>query len=117
MCDMADAAGTQTRTTAHGLIDDLREARQVELAVFTDLADDQMLDPQERFLEPPIWEVGRVGWFPEYWILRKLYGEQPIPRRRRGGSSARPGGPAACRWHGASPRPRLVWCSLVHSRP
>ena len=38
MCDMADAAGTQTRTTAHGLIDDLREARQVELAVFTDLA-------------------------------------------------------------------------------
>ena len=89
MCDMADAAGTQTRTTAHGLIDDLREARQVELAVFTDLADDQMLDPQERFLEPPIWEVGRVGWFQEYWILRKLYGEQPIPRRRRGGSSAR----------------------------
>ncbi len=70
--------GTQTRTTADDLIDDLREARQVELAVFTDLADDQMLGPQERFLEPPIWEVGHVGWFQEYWILRNLYDEKPI---------------------------------------
>ena len=70
--------GTQTRTTAGDLIADLREARQVELAVFTDLADDQMLGPQERFLEPPIWEVGHVGWFQEYWILRNLYGAHPI---------------------------------------
>ena len=50
---MARSMGTQTRTTADDLIADLREARQVELAVFTDLADDQMLGPQERFLEPP----------------------------------------------------------------
>lgn len=75
---MARSMGTQTRTTADDLIADLREARQVELAVFTDLADDQMLGPQERFLEPPIWEVGHVGWFQEYWILRHLYGAQPI---------------------------------------
>ena len=74
MCDMADAAGTQTRTTAHGLIDDLREARQVELAVFTDLADDQMLDPQERFLEPPIW--GRCC------AVRKLTRNAPYPQTR-----------------------------------
>ena len=65
-------------TIAADLIAELREARQVELALFTDLADDQMLGPQERFLEPPIWEVGHVGWFQEYWILRHLYGEQPI---------------------------------------
>ena len=70
--------GAQTRTTADDLIADLREARQVELAVFTGLADDQMLGPQERFLEPPIWEVGHVGWFQEYWILRNLYGAHPI---------------------------------------
>ena len=70
--------GTQTRTTADDLIDDLREARQVELALFTDLTDDQMLGPQEHFLEPPIWEVGHVGWFQEYWILWHLYGEKPI---------------------------------------
>ena len=70
--------GTETRTIAVDLIDDLREARQVELALFTGLADDQMLGPQEHSLEPPIWEVGHVGWFQEYWILRHLYGEQPI---------------------------------------
>ena len=69
---------TETRTIADDLIEDLREARQVELALFTDLADDQMLGPQEHFLEPPIWEVGHVGWFQEYWILRHLYGEEPI---------------------------------------
>ena len=70
--------GTETRTIANDLIDDLQEARQVELAVFTDLGDDQLLGPQERFLEPPIWEVGHVGWFQEFWILRNLYGEKPI---------------------------------------
>ena len=70
--------GTQTRTTADDLIDDLVEARHVELALFTDLTDDQLLGPQEHFLEPPIWEVGHVGWFQEYWILRHLYGEKPI---------------------------------------
>ena len=69
---------TQIHTIADYLIADLQDARQVELAVFTDLADDQMLGPQERFLEPPIWEVGHVGWFKEYWILRHLYGERPI---------------------------------------
>ena len=70
--------GTETRTIAVDLVDDLREARRVELALFTGLADDQMLGPQEHSLEPPIWEVGHVGWFQEYWILRHLYGEQPI---------------------------------------
>ena len=37
-----------------------------------------MLGPQEHFLEPPIWEVGHVGWFQEYWILRNLHNEKPI---------------------------------------
>ncbi len=68
----------QTRATANDLIDDLVDARQVELTLCTDLTDDQMLGPQEHFLEPPIWEVGHVGWFQEYWILRNLYDEKPI---------------------------------------
>ena len=78
---MPGAAVTQKPTTADDLIDDLQDARRVELAVFTDLADDQLLGSRERFLEPPIWEVGHVGWFQEYWILRHLYGEQPILAR------------------------------------
>ena len=69
-------AGTQTRS--QDLIEDLREARARELALFTDLDGDQLLGPQEHFLEPPIWEVGHVGWFQEYWILRNLEKAKPI---------------------------------------
>ena len=72
------AMGTHARPIATDLIDGLQDARQVELALFTDLTDDQLLGRQEHFLEPPLWEVGHVGWFQEYWILRHLYGERPI---------------------------------------
>ena len=67
-----------TRIKAEQLVEDLREARARKLALFTDLSDDQMLGPNEHFLEPPIWEVGHVGWFQEYWILRNLGNAEPI---------------------------------------
>ncbi|MDP6610438.1 MAG: DinB family protein, partial [Vicinamibacterales bacterium] len=66
-----------TRTIAADLIDDLRDARKAELAIFEGLTDDQMLGPREHFLEPPIWEVGHVGWFQEFFVLRHLYDEAP----------------------------------------
>jgi iron(II)-dependent oxidoreductase len=69
---------TQTRTTSDALIDDLRDARRIELALFADLTDEQLLGPKQRFVEPPLWEVGHVGWFQEYWILRHLHGASPL---------------------------------------
>ena len=63
--------------TAEELIEDLLEARTRELSLFTDLSDEQLLGPQEHGIEPPIWELGHVGWFQEYWILRNL--ENAIP--------------------------------------
>jgi iron(II)-dependent oxidoreductase len=33
-----------------------------------------MLGTRGHFLEPPIWEMGHVGWFQEYWISRHLGG-------------------------------------------
>ena len=69
---------TQIRPTASELIENLRQARQIELALFTDLTGDQLLGPKAHSLEPPIWEVGHVGWFQEYWILRHLHGAKPI---------------------------------------
>ncbi len=62
--------------TAERLRDGLLEARKVELALFDGLADSQLLGEKAHFLEPPIWEVGHVGWFQEYWILRHLGGAQ-----------------------------------------
>ncbi len=66
------------RMRSSDLIEKLREARQIELALFTDLGDDQLRGPKAHSLEPPIWEVGHVGWFQEYWLLRHLDGAKPI---------------------------------------
>ncbi len=67
--------------TAQDLVEDLCEARARELALFTDLAEDQLIGPQGHFLEPPIWELGHVGWFQEYWILRNFDGARSMLER------------------------------------
>src|SRR5215469_16729322 len=56
------------------LVRALIDARRVERELFDGLADGQLLGQPGHFLEPPIWEIGHVGWFQEYWILRKLDG-------------------------------------------
>ncbi|MBI2930011.1 MAG: ergothioneine biosynthesis protein EgtB [Planctomycetes bacterium] len=54
------------------LIEALLDARRVELALLEGVADDQLMGRKAHFLEPPIWEMGHVGWFQELWILRHL---------------------------------------------
>jgi len=56
------------------LVRALIDARRVERELFDGLADGQLLGQPGHFLEPPIWEIGHVGWFQEYWILRHLDG-------------------------------------------
>jgi iron(II)-dependent oxidoreductase len=56
------------------LLADLADARRIELELLEGLADSQMLGQRGHFLEPPIWEMGHVGWFQEYWLLRHLAG-------------------------------------------
>ena len=48
----------------------LRERRAHELELLTDLTDEQLQGVLMREVERPIWEMGHVGWFQEYWILR-----------------------------------------------
>jgi iron(II)-dependent oxidoreductase len=57
---------------------DLVDARRIELELLAGLADSEMLGARAHFLEPPIWEMGHVGWFQEYWILRHLAGAKPL---------------------------------------
>jgi len=66
------------RTAAEDLLRTLVDARNVELELLDGLADSQMLGEKGHFLEPPIWEMGHVGWFQEYWLLRHLGGAQTI---------------------------------------
>ncbi len=56
----------------------LRGARQRQLALFSDVEGDQLLGPQQHHIEPPIWEMGHVAWFQEYWILRHLDGRGAV---------------------------------------
>src|SRR5919204_3137758 len=61
-------------STSETLLDALLDARRVELSLLDGLTDTQMLGQRGHFLEPPIWEMGHVGWFQEYWLLRRLDG-------------------------------------------
>ena len=64
--------------SADKLADILLDARRVELALVEDLTEPQMLGTRAHFVEPPIWELGHVGWFQEYWLLRHLDGAAPL---------------------------------------
>jgi iron(II)-dependent oxidoreductase len=63
---------------ARGLIEALLDARSVELELLDGLTEGELLGPRGHFIEPPIWEIGHVGWFQEYWILRRLDGAEPL---------------------------------------
>jgi len=64
--------------TADSLLDALLDARAVELELLDGLSDTQMLGERAHFLEPPIWEMGHVGWFQELWLSRYLHGEATL---------------------------------------
>src|SRR5215813_6668491 len=66
------------RMDSHDLLAALTDARRFELELFEGVADSQLLGENAHFLEPPIWEIGHVGWFQEYWILRHLDGAEPL---------------------------------------
>lgn len=49
----------------------LDAARARTLTLINDLADEQWLGPRLAIVNPPLWEVGHLGWFQEYWCLRR----------------------------------------------
>jgi ergothioneine biosynthesis protein EgtB len=70
----------ETASTSEALVGALLDARRVELGLLDGLSDTQFLGMRAHFLEPPIWEMGHVGWFQEYWLLRRLDGAAPLLR-------------------------------------
>ena len=60
------------------LIEALRETRERTLELVGDLTDEQLMGPRLRIVNPLRWEIGHVGWFQEFWILRHLGGIKPI---------------------------------------
>ena len=49
----------------------LDAARARTLALAAGLAGEQWLGPRLSIVNPPLWEVGHLGWFQEYWCLRR----------------------------------------------
>jgi len=60
------------------LVSMLLDARRRTLDLVADLTPEQLRAPMLDILNPPIWELGHVGWFQETWARRRLRGVPSI---------------------------------------
>lgn len=51
---------------------DLVAARARSTQVTADLDGERLLGPKLAIVNPPLWEIGHLAWFQEYWCLRRL---------------------------------------------
>ena len=63
---------------AKELVESLVDTRKRELEVLDNLTHDQLYGAQMKSIEPPIWEMGHVGWFQDRWILQNLDEKEPV---------------------------------------
>jgi gamma-glutamyl hercynylcysteine S-oxide synthase len=66
--------GTLTEELA-GWVED---ARRRTLALASALDPGLLLGPRLPIVNPPLWELGHVGWFQERWVLRHAAGRGPL---------------------------------------
>ena len=62
----------------------LSDARRRTDALIDDLADESLRVPLVENVNPLLWEIGHIAWFQEYWLLRRLHGEEPLDARNDG---------------------------------
>ncbi|HZY66517.1 MAG TPA: DinB family protein, partial [Rubrobacteraceae bacterium] len=70
-----------TRDQEQQLIDMMVDARKRTLELIGDLDEEQMLGPQLRIVNPPLWEIGHLAWFQEQWNLRRITNEEFAPSK------------------------------------
>ena len=56
----------------------LLEARARTRRMTDDLAGERLLGPKLDIVNPPLWEIGHVGWFQERWCLRTARSGLPV---------------------------------------
>lgn len=61
-----------------GLLQAIDHTHHQMIALIDDLSGEQIEVPYEKGINPPIWEVGHSAFFYEYFLLRPLYGLDPI---------------------------------------
>lgn len=62
----------KTQDRAQELTGMLMDTRKRTLELISDLDDEQMMGPQLRTVNPPLWEIGHLAWFQERWNLRRI---------------------------------------------
>jgi gamma-glutamyl hercynylcysteine S-oxide synthase len=60
------------------LISLMREFRSRTRGLVADLDERQLIGPRLSTVNPPLWEIGHVGWFQEFWVLRHLRRQKPL---------------------------------------
>ena len=75
---VAAPGGLLSSMSAGDLIDVMRAFRARTHDLVADLDAEQLIGPRLAIVNPPLWEIGHVAWFAEYWILRHLRKQQPI---------------------------------------
>src|SRR5919109_4115064 len=63
----------------HDLALRLKKARSHTRRVADDLRGEREFGPMLAIVNPPRWEIGHVGWFQEYWCLRREGRESIVP--------------------------------------
>jgi ergothioneine biosynthesis protein EgtB len=59
---------------------ELRASRAHLARITADLDGERLLGPKLAIVNPPLWEIGHVGWFQEFWCLRhSALGAPPEP--------------------------------------
>jgi gamma-glutamyl hercynylcysteine S-oxide synthase len=56
----------------------LKEARARTLELIEDLTDEQMMGPRLDIVNPPLWEIGHLAFFQEFWVSRHAHRQAPI---------------------------------------
>ncbi len=65
-------------TSAQTLRDWLIDTRQRTRELYADLNGAQLLGPRLDRVNPPLWEIGHLGWFQEHWCLRSRGDDQNL---------------------------------------
>ena len=67
--------------TTRELSRQLREGRERTRRLTEDLSHDQLMGPMLPIVNPVLWEIGHVGWFHEFWTLRRVHGQDSLLER------------------------------------
>lgn len=64
--------------TRESLLNDIDRTDRQMMTLLETLGEDQLAVPYEPGINPPVWEIGHSAFFYEFFLLRRLYGVEPI---------------------------------------